>query len=135
MVEAEDFKIPAVSGTGVAFGYTVADFLAEFTARVTGQVAWYKVGVKALIKLLVGLIFYGIASRVSGLWSLGFELATYGSIGSIAPDVAWALAPGGIPGWAERAAVKVRAGMKGAKTIEEEFKRVEEEAAIAASRT
>ncbi len=132
MVELGDLRIPATSGVGVAFGLTTAEFLAEFAARATGQVKWAKVGVKALIKLIVGVIFYGIANKVGGLWSLGFELATYGSVGSIVPDVVFQIYPGGVTGVADKAAMRARAFMKGVKDIESELTRFETDQVAAA---
>ena len=123
----DSLRIPATSGLGVAFGLSTSEFLAEFVARSTGQVAWNKVGVKALIKLLVGVVFYGIANKVTGLWSLGFELATYGSVGSIVPDVIFQVYPGGVVGVAEKAAVKARAFLTGVKAIESELTKYEVE--------
>ena len=127
MPTLDSLRIPATSGLGVAFGLTTSEFLAEFVARATGQVKWAKVGVKALVKLFVGMIFYGVANKVSGLWSLGFELATYGSVGSIVPDVIFQVYPGGVVGVAEKAAVKARSFLKGAKLIETELTKYEVE--------
>lgn len=135
MSELEKLRIPATSSVGVAFGLTVAEFLAEFTARVSGQVQWKKVGVKALIKLIVGLIFYGIANKVGGLWSLGFELATYGSVGSIVPDVIFQIYPGGVTGVADKAAMKARVAFKGGNDISSKMTEYEKAQVATASHT
>ena len=103
-----EYKLPAVSVAGAAFGLTVSEFISEFVARATGQTGWKKFGVKFGVKTLLALIFYGVASRVGGMWSLLFEIATYGTAGSIVPDFFMAWNPGGIIGWAEKAAVVMR---------------------------
>lgn len=122
---AEDIKIPAASMTGAAFGLSVSEFISEFVARAAGQTGWRKFGVKMGVKSLLALIFYGIAARVTGLWSLGFEIATYGALGSIAFDFAMAVAPGGLIGWAEKAAVVVRGAARGAPEITRELAEIE----------
>jgi len=122
----EDYKIPAASVTGAAFGLSVSEFISEFVARASGQTGWKKFGVKLGVKSLLALIFYGVAARVSGLWSLGFEIATYGTLGSIVPDFFMAWNPGGLIGWAEKAAVVVRGAARGAPEITKELAAIEE---------
>ncbi len=122
---SDNVKLPAISVAGAAFGLTASEFISEFVARATGQTGWKKFGVKFGIKGLLALIFYGIATRVSGLWSLGFEVATYGTLGSIVPDFFMAWNPGGLIGWAEKAAVKVRGASRGASEITRELAEIE----------
>jgi len=116
---------------GAAFGLSVSEFVSEFVARASGQTGWKKFGVKLGIKSLLALIFYGIATRVSGLWSLGFEIATYGTLGSMLPDFFMAWNPGGIIGWAEKAAVVVRGAARKSPEITKELAEIE--AGLAAS--
>ena len=120
-----EYKLPAVSATGAAFGLTVSEFVSEFVARAAGQTGWKKFGVKLGVKTLLAAIFYGIASRVSGMWSLGFEIATYGTLGSVVPDFFMAWNPGGIIGWAEKAAVIARGALKGKSEIQRELSAIE----------
>lgn len=127
---SEKMKLPTVSVTGAAFGLSVSEFISEFVARSTGQTGWKKFGVKLGIKSLLALIFYGIATRVSGLWSLGFEIATYGALGSVVPDFFMAWNPGGLIGWAEKAAVVVRGAAKGSDEITQELAAIEEELTV-----
>lgn len=122
----EDIKIPAASVGGAAFGLSVSEFISEFVARASGQTGWTKFGVKLGVKSLIALIFYGIAAKVSGLWSLGFEIATYGTLGSIVPDFFMAWNPGGLIGWAEKAAVVVRGATRGAPEISRELAAIEQ---------
>ena len=126
----DDYKLPAVSVTGAAFGLSVSEFISEFVARASGQTGWRKFGVKLGIKSLLALIFYGIATRVSGLWSLGFEIATYGALGSVVPDFFMAWNPGGLIGWAEKAAVVVRGAAKSKTEITQELALIEQDLAI-----
>jgi len=121
----EDYKIPAASVAGAAFGLSVSEFISEFVARVSGQTGWYKFGVKMGIKSLLAAIFYGVASRVSGLWSLAFEIATYGTLGSMVPDLLMAVVPGGLIGWAEKAAVVVRGATRSSGDITKELAEIE----------
>jgi len=130
----EDYKIPAASMAGAAFGLSVSEFISEFVARASGQTGWYKFGVKVGVKSLLALIFYGIAARVGGLWSLGFEIATYGTVGSLIPDLVMAWNPGGLIGLAEKAAVVVRGASRGAPEITKELAEIESQM-IVGSRT
>lgn len=125
MVKAEEMKVPGTSIVGVGVGLSVGEFVSEFAARATGQVKWVKVGIKGLLKFLVFLIFYGVASRVAGLWSLFFEVAGYGSMGSWLADIIFQLYPGGVIGMAETTAVAVRTAMVGAEKVAEEMAREE----------
>jgi len=127
---SEKFKLPAVSMAGAAFGLSVSEFVSEFVARASGQTGWKKFGVKVGIKSLLALIFYGIATRVSGLWSLGFEIATYGTLGSMLPDFFMAWNPGGLIGWAEKAAVVVRGAARKSPEITKELAEIESELAV-----
>ena len=122
-----------MSVTGAAFGLSVSEFISEFVARASGQTGWKKFGVKLGVKSLLALIFYGIATRVSGLWSLGFEIATYGALGSVVPDLFMAWNPGGLIGWAEKAAVVVRGAARGKTDITRELAAIEEGLPVAAA--
>ena len=121
----EDYKIPAASVSGAAFGLSVSEFVSEFVARASGQTGWAKFGVKAGVKGLLALAFYGIASKVSGLWSLLFEVGTYGALGSIIPDFFMAWNPGGLIGWAEKFAVTVRGAARKTPEITRELAAIE----------
>ena len=116
-----EYKLPIVSSAGAAFGLTASEFISEFVARSTGQTGWKKFGVKLGVKTLLAVIFYSIASRVSGMWSLAFEIATYGTLGSVVPDFFMAWNPGGIIGWAEKSAVVARSLASGSKNIQAEM--------------
>lgn len=119
------YEIPATSFAGVATGLSVGEFISEFVARVTGQTGWAKFGIKAGLKGLLGLLAYMGSGRVAGNWGLFLEVASYGSFGSIVPDLIFQLVPGGIIGVAETAAVSMRA--RGVKTAAERMEEFEKE--------
>ena len=125
-----EYKLPLVSVTGAAFGLTASEFISEFVARATGQTGWKKFGVKFGVKALLAVIFYGIASRVGGVWSLMFEIATYGALGSTVPDFFMAWNPGGIIGWAEKAAVIARGATRGKSEVVRELAMIEQGASV-----
>lgn len=133
-MNTKDLEIPTVSFAGAAFGLTTSEFISEFIARVSGQTAWMKFGVKAVTKIALALVFYGVASKVSGMLSLGAELACYGTLGSIVLDFLMALTAGGITGMAEQTAVFARGAVKGSTKITAELQRAEEQAAALSSR-
>lgn len=128
-MDVKALEIPAVSFAGAAFGLTASEFISEFIARVSGQTEWMKFGVKAVTKIALSLIFYGVASKVSGMGSLAAELACYTTLGSIVLDFLMVLTAGGVTGMAEQAAVFVRGSVKGAEGITAELRRAEELAA------
>ena len=113
------YKVPAAGLIGAGAGMSVAEFISEFVARVTGQVKWAKVGVKGVVKGLLGVLFFFASTKLPGLWSLGMEISSYGAFGSIIPDVIFAVYPGGVVGLSETAAVSVRAMMAGAEVAGE----------------
>jgi len=124
-MELKEFEIPTVSFIGTAFGLTVSEFISEFVARLSGYTAWMKFGVKAAMKALIAVTLYGLAGRASGMWSLGLELATYGTLGSVVLDFFMAWNPGGIIGWAEQAAVAVRGASRSTQEIAQELAKIE----------
>jgi len=120
-----EYKLPLVSSAGAAFGLTISEFVSEFVARSTGQTGWQKFGVKVGVKTLLAVIFYSLASRMSGMWSLAMEIATYGTLGSVVPDFFMAWNPGGVIGWAEKSAVVARSMATGSTNILAEMSAVE----------
>ena len=134
-MDVKALEIPTVSFAGAAFGLTASEFISEFIARVSGQTAWMKFGVKAVTKIALGLIFYGVASKVSGMGSLAAELACYTTLGSIVLDFLMALTAGGVTGMAEQAAVFARGTVKGSAGVTAELRRAEAAAVGMESRT
>jgi len=109
MVKLKDFETPAVASGGGAFGLTVSEFFAEFAVRAGRQTGWWKFGVKSIVKIIIGTIFFEWSKRMAvGLAKLAMEVAAYAGWSSIALDLASAIKPGGIAGAAEAAAIKVR---------------------------
>jgi len=112
----------ALTGTGGAgTGIGLSEFISEFVTRAAGLVDAAKFGVKALVKGLFGGLFYGLSARFLGLKSLFFEVAAYGSWGSILIDLIALIWAGGVTGLAEDAAVAVRARVIGIEKIAEEL--------------
>ncbi len=101
-----------IAGTsGVATGLLANEFFAEWAARVSGQVEWGKVGVKAVVKLLLMAGFLGLSARVTGaLTKLYLKVAGFTTGGTILWDIFMQLYPGGIWGAAEAAAIMARGG-------------------------
>lgn len=96
----------------VATGLTLNEFFAEWAARVSGQTGWGIVGVKALVKTFIALIFWGLAARVAGpIAKLILNVVGYTTVGTIIWDVFREMYPGGVWGMAEAAAVAARAGV------------------------
>lgn len=121
-------KIPLTGFFGVGTGATVGTLTAEWTSRATGQVKWNAAGVKAAVKFGIGLLVYGISTRLGpahALASFFLEMMAYGSWGSIFLDIALAAYPGGIPGLAEDWAITARTMAAGGKKVVRELNRLE----------
>lgn len=107
MVTAKQ-KIVIAGVGGAGAGASLSTLFAEFTSRASGQVGWASCAVKGVVKIVVGLLSYGIGTRLNGLGTMFFEIFSYTSFGSILMDVIVAAYPGGIPGLAEDWAVTAR---------------------------
>ncbi|MEM1551564.1 MAG: hypothetical protein QXH03_02705 [Candidatus Bathyarchaeia archaeon] len=107
---------------GVVTGLTLNEFFAEWAGRVSGQTGWGLVGVKALVKGLLGAAFWGLAARVTGpILKLFLNVVGYTTTGTIIWDVFRELYPGGIWGIAEAAAVMARGAAAGARVATAAF--------------
>jgi hypothetical protein len=101
---------------GVATGLTLNEFFAEWAARVSGQTGWGIVGVKALVKGILAIAFWGLAARVAGpIIKLYLNVVGYTTAGTILWDIFREMYPGGIWGMAEAAAVMARGAAAGAR--------------------
>jgi len=120
-VTLRKYQIPFTGILGAGAGAAVGELGAETIARATAQTGWAKVGVKGAVKAGIGLLLYGISTRVPGLWSLFTEIAGYSSVGSIIPDVIYQITPGGLWGLAEGMAVSLRAWAVGAPRVRAEI--------------
>jgi hypothetical protein len=101
---------------GVVTGLTLNEFFAEWAARVSGQTGWGLVGVKAVVKGILGIAFWGLAARVAGpILKVFLNVVGYTTVGTIAWDVFRELYPGGVWGMAEAAAVMARGAAAGAR--------------------
>jgi len=118
-------RIPVTGIAGTGVGATVSELTSETIARATGQKGWARVGVKGAVKGGLFLLFYGLAGRLPGLWSLFSEIAGYTSLGMIVPDVLYQVFPGGIWGLAESFAVSLRTWAVGAERIKAEIESLE----------
>lgn len=119
-------KVPTVGFLGAGTGITLGTLAAEWTSRSTGQVQWNAAAVKAGVKFGVGLLTYGISTRVaSPLSSFFMEMFSYGCWGSIFLDVALAAYPGGIPGLAEDWALTARTMAAGGRKVVSELSSLE----------
>lgn len=129
MVNAETKVIVGgVSGAGA--GIALPTLAAEFTVRATGQKGWAGCGVKAGVKAVLGLVFYGISSRLPGIGTLFAEIFAYTCWGSILMDVVQAAYPGGVVGLAEDAAVSARVFVAGGRGVARELGELERMAGI-----
>lgn len=103
--------VPVIGAVGVGAGITLGTFISEVVTRATGYTGWTKFGVKALLKTsLFGLLFF-VSQRLGGMLSFGLEVASYGALGSIIPDLFDAAVEGGVIGLAEVAAVSLRSAV------------------------
>lgn len=121
-------KVPLTGIVGVGTGATLGTLAGEWTARSTGQVKWNACAVKAAVKGAVGLIFYGISTRLGPMRALSsffVEMMAYGCWGSIFLDVAIAAYPGGIPGLAEDWAIAARTMAAGGKKVVQRLNELE----------
>jgi len=120
------YEIPITGVLGAGTGAAAGEFVSETIARASGQTGWRRFGIKAALKAGLGVVFYGISSRLSGMPSLFMEIAGYGSAGSIIADLIYQIYPGGLWGLAESAAVSLRTAVMGAPRIRAEIERLEE---------
>lgn len=118
-------RIPAAGILGAGAGAAAGELTGETVARASAQTGWWKVGVKAAVKGGLCALFYGISTRLPGLWSLGFEIAGYSSFGAIIPDVILQLIPGGLWGIAEAAATSLRTWAIGVERVKKEIEDLE----------
>ena len=127
MVKIASIKVPLTGFVGIGSGITVGTLAAEWTSRSTGQLSWNAAAVKAAVKGGLGLVFYGISTRLGGspLASFFLEMFAYGSWGSIFLDIAMAAYPGGIPGLAEDWAITARTMAAGGRKVVTELSRLE----------
>ena len=123
-IEREARNLAAGAG-GAFFGVTTIEFPSEVIARTAGLTGAAKLGVKTIVKILLGLIFLAIARRVPGLWSVFVAVAGWVGIGSIGLDIIYFIKPGGLYKLAEEAAVSIRTAMLGAKAVAKELKELE----------
>jgi hypothetical protein len=130
MVEvAREAKNIGAGAGGAFFGVVTTEFPSEVIARSTGLNGGAKVGVKAVVKIIIGLVFLSIARRLPGLWSVFMAVAGWTGIGSIGLDVIAWVKPGGIYRLAEEAAVAIRRATLGAAAVAKELKELEVKAA------
>ena len=137
MVKIASIKVPLTGFVGIGSGITVGTLAAEWTSRSTGQLAWNAAAVKAAVKGGLGLVFYGISTRLgpgSALASFFLEMFAYGSWGSIFLDIAMAAYPGGIPGLAEDWAITARTMAAGGRKVVTELSRLEQRVPTPAQR-
>jgi len=115
---------PVHGATGAFTGLALTEFAAEYTSRVAGQTSYKKAAVKSGVKLLIGGLFWGAASRFRA-WSLFYKVAAFAGWGSIGLDWIAARWPGGITGLAERLAVTGRLWARGAQKVTAEMSALE----------
>lgn len=85
-----------VASIGAGSGFIVGDYLSEMVKTTVAQVGWKGVGVKALVKVGLGLGTGVIAFKTSNpLVKIFAALASVGSMGSILVDVFKQVYPGG----------------------------------------
>jgi MFS family permease len=114
---------------GAGTGVTVGALAAEWVSRSTGQDGWNACGVKAAVKGGVGLLAYGISTKLGPMRALSSffaEMFAYGAWGSIFLDIAMAAYPGGIPGLAEDWAITARTMAAGGRKVVTELSRVQQ---------
>jgi MFS family permease len=134
MVAWKNVKVPLTGFAGVGTGASIGTLAAEWTSRSTGQTAWNACAVKAGVKGLIGLLGYGISTRIGGpLGSFFAEMFAYGSWGSIFFDIALAAYPGGIPGLAEDWASTTRVYAAGGRKVVRELGTIERTAGVPAT--
>lgn len=123
-------KVPVVGFLGGGTGAVTGTLMAEWTSRSTGQLKWNACGVKSAVKFGVGLLGYGISTKLDGAMSSFFaEMFAYGCWGSIFFDIALAAYPGGIPGLAEDWAITARTMAAGGRRVVRELSTLERKAA------
>ena len=126
MVEvAREAKNIGAGAGGAFFGVVTSEFPSEVIARSTGLTGGPKVGIKAIVKIVIGLVFISIARRLPGLWSVFMAVAGWTGIGSIGLDIIAWVKPGGIYRLAEEAAVAIRGATLGAKAVSRELAQLE----------
>lgn len=126
-------KVPVTGFFGAGTGVTVSTLAAEWTSRSTGQIGWNAAGVKAAVKGGIGLVAYGVSTKLGPLHALSSffaEMFAYGAWGSIFLDVALAAYPGGIPGLAEDWAITARTMAAGGRKVVTELSRLEQRTPI-----
>jgi len=126
VITARDAKVMIVGGAGGAAGVAFSEFVSEFVSKYFELTGTKRLAVKGVIKVIFGIIFWLIAGRLTGLGSLFFEIASYGSFASIALDIVDYFVPGGATG----AAVATAVSMKGvpARAVAEIIERPRSEA-------
>ena len=134
MAITKKIEVPLTGLVGVGAGASIGTLAGEYTSRVTGQTSWSACGVKAAVKGVIGLLGYGISTRLGGPLSSFFaEMFAYGSWGSIFLDIALAAYPGGIPGLAEDWASTTRVYAAGGRKVVRELGTIERTAEVPAT--
>jgi len=122
-IEFERIKTPLTGALGVGTGAAVGELTSETAVRVGKLTGNKRLGVKAILKGVVGGVMWFLGRRTVGLTSLFLETASYGSWGSILLDVIARLYPGGVTGAAQAIALRLQgisvAGRKVAQKLEE----------------
>jgi len=115
----------AKGAAGAGFGLITSELVSEFTARALGATGTAKLGVKAIMKILIGGIFLGLISFVPAGWGIFFLVAAWSGMGSILIDVINAMYAGGILRIAEVGATRVRGAVLGMEAVKRELESLE----------
>jgi anti-sigma factor RsiW len=112
----EIFKV-AGTGFGAISGFGVSEVTGEWAVQTLGWTGWQRCGLKASIRGLFALMFYGLSIWIGGLLGWMFLAASAGAFGGIYLDLMEAFYPAGLRGIAERLAVRGAATTRAAKEI------------------
>lgn len=102
---------------GAGTGYVLAEVPAEYLGTLSAQTGWYRVGVKAIVKIIIGALMLMGSRRASPLNSTFMKVGAFAGMGTILIDIIGMLIPGGLPAIAQMISFSSRTMSVGARAV------------------
>ena len=118
----QDEIAKAVStGVGAIGGFGISEFTGEFVTKYAGLTGTNKLIGKAVIRVLLALMFFGASLMTGGVITWILYAMSAGSVGGVFYDLVSYLYPGGFTGLAERAVIRAKSTGVVAERVVKEF--------------
>lgn len=114
---------PLVSSLGAAAGLGAGEFFGELTSQLLGWMKYKKAAAKTAVKALIGILFFAASPMDGGVFTIPAAVTSWGSTVLDWIAAQWT---GGVVGWAQRLAVRLRKLTVASKIVSKEISRLEE---------